>query len=66
MAKTSPTKSKGIKIPVDSFAPYTKAKPVTINEAIPLIPDFETPSRKAQLAAIEKFKSPISNKKKMF
>jgi hypothetical protein len=28
-----------------------------------LIPDFETPSRKAQLAAIEKFKSPISNKK---
>ena len=63
MAKTSPTKSKGIKIPVDSFAPYTKANPVTINEAIPLIPDFETPSRKAQLAAIEKFKSPISNKK---
>ena len=54
---------RGITIPVDVRAPKAYTKRTTINTAIPLIPDFETPSRKAQLAAIEKFKSPISNKK---
>ena len=48
----SPTSRRGINIPVEFFAPYVNAKPVTIRDAIPFIPDFEIPSKKAQKAAI--------------
>ena len=56
MANMSPTNKSGIKIPVEFFAPQTRANPVTISEAIPLIPDLETPSKKAHVAAIVKLK----------
>lgn len=66
MAKISPTKSKGISIPVDSLAPKTRAKPVTMREAIPLIPAFDTPSKKAQKAAIVKWSKLSSSKIHIF
>ena len=66
IAKTSPTSKRGIKTPVDVLAPYVKAKPVTISAAIPFIPDFETPSKKAQKAARLKSKRFNSNKKLKF
>lgn len=53
-------------MPVDSLAPKTNANPVTISEAIPLIPAFEIPSRKAQKAAIKKFSELISSNYRWF
>jgi hypothetical protein len=62
----SPTIKRGINTPVEFLAPYTIAKPVTINAAIPFIPDFETPSKKAQNAAMQKSNRFNSNKKLKF
>jgi len=44
----------GMRMPVDSKEPYAKAKPVTINTAIPLIPDLAIPRSNAQLTANKK------------
>ena len=53
-ASISPHISKGINIPVDSLAPWTKAKPVTIKTAKPLIPDLAIPNKSEQLNAVKK------------
>jgi len=50
----SPQISKGMRIPVDSLAPKTSAKPVTIITANPLMPDLPMPNNKAHPRAIEK------------
>ncbi|MGY8968995.1 MAG: hypothetical protein ACKVH4_00595, partial [Flavobacteriales bacterium] len=47
-------------------ASYTNAKPVTINAAIPLRPDFEIPSKKAQKAASAKLKRESEPKRHHF
>ena len=39
-------------MPVEFFAPQTRANPVTIRDAIPFIPDLEIPSKRAHIAAI--------------
>ena len=62
----SPTSKRGINIPVEFFAPYINAKPVTIRVAIPFMPDFEIPSKKAQNATTLKSNKFNSNKKLKF
>lgn len=44
-----------MRIPVEAFAPNTKAIPATKTEEIPLIPALEIPKSKAAPAAIQKF-----------
>ena len=48
----SPQIRRGINIPVDSFAPYAMARPVTISAAIPFTPAFATPNKNEEIEAI--------------